>query len=254
MLLVANSFELWQKDAFFSAAEEIQQSADVMESAYRTWQRMKKIEYLSVEHLNTFCRDLQTALGTTKWQLNQLERAVSSSYINRIDDTSNMSRHTQFIDAIKIQIFKVETELRDGKTPLRWVNLDEDDRDDLAAFLSGSLTTSHIKKDGHCRSSSSGSSNSSYSKVHHPEGILIDVVENSLNSSYWKLDIVVDDDHDDDEIKDKERRINCLNQIIGPRLHRQLQTPLNFQFPSSRLMFWLLLIVFLMVPFLLFST
>lgn len=27
-MMVANSFDLWQKDAFFSAAEEVQESAD----------------------------------------------------------------------------------------------------------------------------------------------------------------------------------------------------------------------------------
>lgn len=27
--MVANSFDLWQKDAFFSAAEEVQESADM---------------------------------------------------------------------------------------------------------------------------------------------------------------------------------------------------------------------------------
>lgn len=28
-MLVANSFDLWQKDTFFAAAEEVQQSADM---------------------------------------------------------------------------------------------------------------------------------------------------------------------------------------------------------------------------------
>ena len=28
-MMVANSFDLWQKDAFFTAAEEVQQSADM---------------------------------------------------------------------------------------------------------------------------------------------------------------------------------------------------------------------------------
>lgn len=28
-MLVAHSFDLWQKDAFFAAAEEVQQSADM---------------------------------------------------------------------------------------------------------------------------------------------------------------------------------------------------------------------------------
>lgn len=28
-MMVANTFEMWQKDAFFSAAEEVQESADL---------------------------------------------------------------------------------------------------------------------------------------------------------------------------------------------------------------------------------
>jgi len=28
-MMVANSFDLWQKDVFFSAAEEVQESADM---------------------------------------------------------------------------------------------------------------------------------------------------------------------------------------------------------------------------------
>lgn len=65
-MLVANSFDLWQKDAFFSAAEEVQESADIMESAYRTWVRERK-ERSPLENLDELSRELQTALGTAKW-------------------------------------------------------------------------------------------------------------------------------------------------------------------------------------------
>jgi hypothetical protein len=33
-MLVANSFDLWQKDSFFSAAEEVQESADMYVSPF----------------------------------------------------------------------------------------------------------------------------------------------------------------------------------------------------------------------------
>jgi hypothetical protein len=63
------------------------------------------------------------------------------SYGLRQDDNST-TRHRQFILAIENQITHVEASLREsfleeGKQPLRWVNLDEEERDDLAAFLSG---------------------------------------------------------------------------------------------------------------------
>ncbi|MFS7927171.1 hypothetical protein Hanom_Chr04g00305831 [Helianthus anomalus] len=38
-----------------------------MESAYRTWVRQKKEGVKSVD-LDDLCRELQTALGTAKWQ------------------------------------------------------------------------------------------------------------------------------------------------------------------------------------------
>ncbi|TKY54576.1 Golgi vesicle transport [Spatholobus suberectus] len=150
-MLVANSFDLWRKDAFFSAAEEVQESADIMESAYRAWLREKR-ERSTPEELNELCRELQTALGTAKWQLEEFEKAVRLSYRHHGDDNTT-TRHRQFISAIECQITQVEAALREsyieeGKQPLRWVNLDEEERDDLAAFLSGSCQTTQSTNDG----------------------------------------------------------------------------------------------------------
>ncbi|KAG7972514.1 hypothetical protein I3843_07G188500 [Carya illinoinensis] len=149
-MIVANSFDLWQKDTFFSAAEEVQESADVMESAYRTWVRERR-EMLSPEDSDKLCWELQTALGTAKWQLEEFERAVRFSYGNRGDDNTT-ARHRQFILAIEDQISCVEASLRkclneEGKQPLHWVNLDEDERDELATFLSGTSQSLQSAKD-----------------------------------------------------------------------------------------------------------
>ncbi|KAK7329795.1 hypothetical protein VNO77_23975 [Canavalia gladiata] len=149
-MLVANSFDLWRKDAFFSAAEEVQESADIMESAYRAWLREKR-ERSTPEELNELCRELQTALGTAKWQLEEFEKAVRQSYRHCGDD-STTTRHRQFITVIESQISQVEAALResyieDGRQPLRWVNLDEEERDDLAAFLTGTSQTTQGTND-----------------------------------------------------------------------------------------------------------
>ncbi|XP_027330784.1 uncharacterized protein LOC113846561 [Abrus precatorius] len=149
-MLVANSFDLWRKDAFFSAAEEVQESADIMESAYRAWLREKR-ERSDSNKLNELCRELQTALGTAKWQLEEFEKAVRLSYRHHGDDNTT-TRHRQFITAIESQISQVEAALREsyieeGKQPLRWVNLDEEERDDLAAFLSGTCQTTQNNND-----------------------------------------------------------------------------------------------------------
>ncbi|OVA20925.1 Syntaxin 6 [Macleaya cordata] len=151
MMVVANSFDLWQKDVFFSAAEEVQNSTDIMESVYRTWVRARK-EGLELNDSNELRRELQTALGTAKWQLDEFERAIRLSHGYRTEDNTT-TRHKQFITAIEDQISRVETALKDsfteeGNQPLRWVNLDEEERDDLAAFLSGSSSaTSQSRKD-----------------------------------------------------------------------------------------------------------
>lgn len=138
---MATNFDRWEKDPFFSAAEEVQESADRMESNYRTWLHEAKLD-TSVD-LDDIRRDLQTSLGTAKWQLEEFERAVRSSYV---DNSSKdvQTRHYQFIDAISNQIAKVENSLRetavgDGKSgnALPWVRLDEGERDELAQFLTG---------------------------------------------------------------------------------------------------------------------
>lgn len=63
-----------------------------------------------------------------------------------------MARHRQFVDAIETQISRVETDLREsfskqGNQPLRWVNLNEEECNDLAAFLSGTSGISQTMKD-----------------------------------------------------------------------------------------------------------
>ncbi|CAK9329837.1 unnamed protein product [Citrullus colocynthis] len=147
---VARSFDLWQKDAFFSAAEEVQESADILESTYRAWLRERRSR-LTVENLDEFTRELRTALGTAKWQLEEFEKAVRLSY-RKHGDVTKLERHRQFIDAIENQILCVEASLREyfieeGKQPLKWVNLNEEECDDLAAFLSGTTPTIRGPKD-----------------------------------------------------------------------------------------------------------
>ncbi|CAA7048777.1 unnamed protein product [Microthlaspi erraticum] len=141
-MMVANSFDLWQKDVFFSAAEEVQESADIMESAYRLWIKEKREGRVSVES-DELCKELQAALSTAKWQLEEFERAVRLSHRQCRDDTT-LSRHKQFLTAIENQIYRVQSSLQEAlsengkQQPLRWVDLNKEERDDLAMFLSGS--------------------------------------------------------------------------------------------------------------------
>ncbi|KAL3514394.1 hypothetical protein ACH5RR_027111 [Cinchona calisaya] len=146
---MTSQFDRWEKDPFFSAAEEVQESADRMESTYRTWIHSLK-DSSRLWNSNELRRDLRTALGTTKWQLEEFERAVSSSYTNSAADDAK-DRHREFAIAIGSQISKVETSLNEsavaqGKPPLPWVRLDGGESDELALFLSGPSTSSSGEK------------------------------------------------------------------------------------------------------------
>lgn len=84
-------------------------------------------------------------------QLEEFERAVMLSHGHRCDDIT-ASRHKQFVAAIESQISLVEATLQEafseeGKQPLRWVNLDKEERDDLAMFLSGTPQNPQIVND-----------------------------------------------------------------------------------------------------------
>lgn len=137
---MAMHFDRWEKDPFFSAAEEVQESADRMESAYRTWIHASK-DTSDSWNTDELRRDLRTACGTAKWQLEEFERAVRSSYKkNDVDEAKD--RHGQFILAMEEKISVVEKSLQessvvDGKTSTQWVRLDEGERDEFALFLSG---------------------------------------------------------------------------------------------------------------------
>lgn len=157
---MASSFDRWEKDPFFSAAEEVQESADRMESTYRTWIHAKK-DAVGAWNLDELRRDLQTTLGTTKWQLEEFGRAVRSSYTSSSSGDDAKDRHHDFIIAIEDQIMKVESTLNEpavsqGKPPLPWVRLDEGERNELAMFLSGKPSHSTNKTLGKVHGNNQG--------------------------------------------------------------------------------------------------
>ncbi|KAG1364113.1 hypothetical protein COCNU_11G009400 [Cocos nucifera] len=139
-MAVGTAFDQWKKDVFFSAAEVVQESADILESMYRMWIRDCSDGFNS-EMSDELRRELHTALGTAKWQLEEFERAVNLSHENCSSGENIVTRRRQFIAAIENQISHVEKALNsslieEGKQPLRWVQLNAEERDDLAVFLS----------------------------------------------------------------------------------------------------------------------
>lgn len=94
-------------------------------------------------------RELHTALGTAKWQLDELERAVKSNDNAILAGKDTRARHDDFVSAIGHRILEVENFLKEtntaeGRGPLSWVRLDEGERDELALFLSAGP---HKKRD-----------------------------------------------------------------------------------------------------------
>ncbi|KAH6764861.1 hypothetical protein C2S52_013853 [Perilla frutescens var. hirtella] len=161
---MTTTFDRWEKDPFFAAAEDVQESSDRMESTYRTWIHAIK-DTSGSWNLDELRTDLQTTLGTTKWQLDEFGRAVKSSYPSGSSADDAKDRHRNFILAIQNQIKKVETSLnesaaRQGKPPLPWVRLDEGERNELALFLSGQSLSSPKKVYGKFHSTEQGLENS----------------------------------------------------------------------------------------------
>lgn len=83
--------------------------------------------------------------------MEEFEKAVRLSY-RHLGDDKTTTRHRQFISAIENQISHVEAALREsfieeGRQPFRWVNLDDEERDDFAAFLSGTSQSMQSAKD-----------------------------------------------------------------------------------------------------------
>nr|GEY35931.1 syntaxin/t-SNARE family protein [Tanacetum cinerariifolium] len=271
-MLVANSFDLWQKDVFFSAAEEVQASADIMESAYRTWVRQKREGLRSVD-LDELCRELQTALGTAKWQLDEFQRAVRMSCKNNVNDVRT-KRHEQFVSAITSQISGVESALREYysgevRKPLRWVNLDEEERDDFAMFLSGSSGSSKSTLDSDSDSKDSFKRDdvklNYMTSCNDTNDCIIEIEPIELlgasdgSSCHKKKSLILDIESTP---KDKgyvwrPRFGNYwMNQIFKRAAgnQRQLQTSIHLQRSCSfRLTLVLMLTIFLLVPFVMYS-
>ncbi|KAF3601138.1 hypothetical protein F2Q69_00035691, partial [Brassica cretica] len=81
-----------------------------------------------------------TLSGTTKWQLDEFQNDVQSSYDNGLKDETR-DRHREFTFAMETQVVKIEKSHKEASkgTPRR-VRLDEDDQDDrneLTLFLAG---------------------------------------------------------------------------------------------------------------------
>ncbi|KAL6841470.1 hypothetical protein ACP4OV_028613 [Aristida adscensionis] len=138
----------WESDPLFPAAECVQDSADRMEGVYRMFLHERKFMEDGTSDAKfhapvQYERDVITALGTTKWQLEQFEREVNAAAFsdNSKSRENAILNFRQFIRAIAEQISQVEESLESlkisNRTP-KHLYSSEHDGDGLASFLSGS--------------------------------------------------------------------------------------------------------------------
>ncbi|KAF2307629.1 hypothetical protein GH714_030418 [Hevea brasiliensis] len=121
---MASSLHQWESDPLFSAAEVVQDSADSLGA----------LAYLDVSCI--FLEDIERAVNSSAMQ----DKSRSKEDV--------ISRHRQFITAIREQINHVETSvdgpsMGDSMKNSEWINLNEQNRDGLALFLIGGNTTEH---------------------------------------------------------------------------------------------------------------
>ncbi|KAH1039776.1 hypothetical protein J1N35_041519 [Gossypium stocksii] len=149
---MGSSLLQWESDPLFSAAEVVQDSADRMESIFRLLLHEQNLVEANnydpklLTLIGYHRRDLATILDTAKWQLEDFERAVNSSARRDRPHSSEavIFRHKEFISAIREQINNVEKSLEEMAmgNPAKnseWQNLNEQDKDNLALFLSGGI-------------------------------------------------------------------------------------------------------------------
>lgn len=153
---MAESFSRWESDPLFSAAEVVQDSADRMESVYRTLLHEQCLvqegqsDAKLLSSLQYHRRDLTTSLETTRWQLEDFEREVNLAALSDELKSREIAilKHKQFIGAIREQILQVERSVQDSikedhqGNPL-WMSLNEQDKDMLTSFLSGGNVGDH---------------------------------------------------------------------------------------------------------------
>ncbi|TVU19613.1 hypothetical protein EJB05_35772, partial [Eragrostis curvula] len=149
---MAEGFGRWESDPLFPAAECVQDSADRMEGVYRLLLHERKVMQDADTKFHApihYERDVITALGTTKWQLEQFEREVNAAaFSDKSKSRENaILKFRQFIRAIAEQISQVEESVESlrtdsNRTP-KHLYSSEYDGDGLASFLSGT------KKDDH---------------------------------------------------------------------------------------------------------
>lgn len=142
---MTRNLALWEVDPFYAAAEDVQDSADRLESAYRNWMHSRELAKACPQDMGAVNgdearhRELLTALDTVKWQLEEFEKAVEAETDAYVGEGS-AARHNQFVEAIRTQLKGVEQALPDTYKMKfeQAASSSIEDSNSFADFLSGS--------------------------------------------------------------------------------------------------------------------
>ncbi|KAH7278170.1 hypothetical protein KP509_38G027900 [Ceratopteris richardii] len=137
----------WEDDPLFFAADQVQDSADALITAFRAWKAERAIHqcdthgFESIKTLDHRRRQLATAFGVASGQLAEFQREVSYLRMSADPcvDGRVFCRYEEFISAIDYQLASMRDDLRvvkDKVLPTAKCN-SETEVDDLALFLIG---------------------------------------------------------------------------------------------------------------------
>ncbi|GLJ38762.1 hypothetical protein SUGI_0790280 [Cryptomeria japonica] len=151
---MGEDYTLWELNPLFSAAEDVQQSAERLESAYRGWINSTCSDHVIPRSPSAYRKELLTAFETTKWQLEEFERAFMNANLKDLRTERALARYRPFIEAISHQISLVENDLRNSGNEedgycLHAVSIGDGERDELANFLSGNRITGKNDQNGY---------------------------------------------------------------------------------------------------------
>lgn len=115
--MAATCLQEWLVDPLFQSAEEVQDSADRLESNYRTW-----LQELGGQTKARSCQDAETqrlrlmsSCDTLRWQLEVFERAIKSDRVstgNAAMDAAIKRRRQNFVNIIRQQLQSIEVQVR----------------------------------------------------------------------------------------------------------------------------------------------
>lgn len=136
-----NEFSRWKSDPYFSVAEDIQTSADRLESVFRTCQRMHanlpKDAGDSPDPHSNYQIELNAACDTLYWQVEEFAKEINFDKSDEPDKIGDHPRRLKFIHSIRHRVNAIRSQMKDSS--LTFVP-SIGTKSNLSSFLSSSIS------------------------------------------------------------------------------------------------------------------